>query len=301
MELRTLRYFLTVAQTGNISSAAEALHITQPTLSRQLMDLEMELGTALFLRGRRNRSMELTEQGHLLRQRAAEMLELAEKTIKEIRTSEHDITGDLYIGCAESPSIRLITHTLSTLNERYPKVRYHIHSDHKDSIMERLDRGLLDFGVVFSSSSSSSRYEVLHLPVCDTFGLLLRKDHPLATTSAIQPDDLIDLPLLISRQSMLDELIGNWPQLQQAQLKVAAVCNLIYNASLMVEQGMGCALCLEGLINTKGKSPFCFRPFSPPMKVRLDLIWKKDSPLSAAAAKYLELIREAISQPQPTD
>jgi len=298
MELRTLRYFLTVAREGSISAAAEALHLTQPTLSRQLMELEAELGAPLFLRGRRNHGLELTEQGLLLRQRASELLELAERTTRELQQSPESVSGDLYIGGGESESMRTVVRALKSLQQRYPRIRSHLFSGNAEAVMERLDHGLLDFGVVIGPAELR-KYHSLRLPIPDRFGLLLRRDHPLAQQADIRAEDLIDLPLLISQQSRIQNFISDWCRIPPERLRIAGTYTLIYNASLMVEEGMGCALCLERLVNTTGDSPLCFRPFAPQLSVSLDVIWKQDGTLSVPARMFLQELEAACAVDTP--
>lgn len=294
MELRTLRYFLTVAREGSISAAAEALHLTQPTLSRQLMELESELGAPLFIRGRRNHGLELTEQGLLLRQRASELLELAEKTTRELQQSPETVSGDLYIGGGESESMRTVVWALKSLQQRYPRIRSHLFSGNAEAVMERLDRGLLDFGVVIDPAELR-KYHSLRLPIPDRFGLLLRRDHPLAQQTGIYAEDLNDLPLLISQQSRVQNFVSDWCRIPPERLRIMGTYTLIYNASLMVEEGMGCALCLERLVNTTGDSVLCFRPFEPQLTTNLNVIWKQNSTLSVPAQIFLRELEAACA------
>ena len=179
MEIRVLRYFLAVAREESISAAADFLHITQPTLSRQLIELEEELGVTLLNRNRKHRRITLTEKGMLLRRRAEEIVALADRTIAEINTSDESISGDVYIGGGETYAIRLIAKTLKQLQQDYPQIRYHLFSGNADDVTKRLDKGLLDVGV-FIGSANLERYNYFRLPLVDSWGLLMRKDHPLA-------------------------------------------------------------------------------------------------------------------------
>ena len=293
MELRVLRYFLAVAQEESISGAAEYLHLTQPTLSRQLMDLEAELGKKLFIRG--NRKVSLTEDGVLLRKRASEIVELVEKTESEFWGTEEAVAGDIYIGGGESDAMRLIARAARSLQCSYPGIHYHLFSGNANDVCERLDRGCLDFGILLEPGDLK-RYDYIQLPVKDVWGVLMRKDSPLAAREALGPDDLRDKPLLLSRQSIGRDSLSSWFGQEYASLHVAATYNLIYNASLMVEEGLGYALALDHLVNTTGDSQLCFRPLEPRLEVRLYVVWKKFQVFSKAAAKFLAVLQEQAAR-----
>ncbi len=287
MELRVLRYFLAVAREESISGAADYLHITQPTLSRQLMELEEELGTKLFLRGKRNRRVRLTDEGMLLRRRAEEIVELADKTEAEFTAKDERISGEVYIGSGETDAMRLIAQTAQNLRKEYPHIRYHLFSGNADDVMERLDKGLLDFGLLIGSANIE-KYDHIQLPATDTWGLLMRKDSPLAQKDVIRPQDLKGIPLLGSRQAVMRNELSEWYGGDFERLNIVATYNLIYNAALMVDEGFGYALTLDKLINTSGESNLCFRPFSPRLEAHLVLVWKKYQPFSKASQKFLD-------------
>ena len=294
MEVRVLRYFLAVAREESISGAAEYLHLTQPTLSRQLMDLEMELGKKLLVRG--SRRVTLTEEGLLLRRRAEEILELVEKTESEFHAADRaEITGDIYIGGGETQAMRLLAQTAKGLQADYPHIRYHLFSGNAEDVTERLDKGLLDFGILIEPVDLS-RYDYIKLPAADTWGVLMRKDSPLAQKECIQPKDLWPLPLLTSRQVMAQRGLFSWLGKKPEELNIVSTYNLIYNATLMVEEGVGYALTLDKLVNTTGESALCFRPLSPPLEVGLDLVWKKYQVFSKATTKFLERLQAKFSQ-----
>lgn len=289
MEVRVLRYFLAVAREENISGAAESLHLTQPTLSRQLMDLEAELGRKLLIRG--SRKVTLTEEGVLLRKRAEEILDLVEKTRSELcETDEADITGDIYIGGGETDAMRLIARTAKELQAAYPRIRYHLYSGNGEDVSERLDKGLLDLGILVEPFDMK-KYDSIQLPATDIWGVLMRKDSPLAEKEHIQPEDLWELPLLTSRQTMAQKELMAWLGKGREELHIVSTYNLIYNASLMVEEGLGYALSLDRLINTTGDSALCFRPLRPKLEVGLDIVWKKYQVFSPATAKFLERLQ----------
>lgn len=291
MELRVLHYFLAVAQEESITKAADFLHITQPTLSRQLMELEVELGAKLMIRGNRNQSIVLTAEGMLLRKRAEEIVELSNRTKAELAASADMISGDVYIGGGESDAMRLIARTARALQREYPQIKYHLFSGNADDLRERLDKGLLDFGLLIEPASTE-KYEHIRLPAVDTWGLLLRKDRPLAEKKSIRPEDLQDLPLLTSRQSLVRGTLSDWYGHGIERLNIVATYNLLYNASLMVEEGIGYALCLDKLVNPTGSS-LCFRPLEPPLEAHLDLVWKKHRMFSKAAELFLNKMVEA--------
>ena len=289
MELRVLRYFLAVAQEESISGAAEYLHLTQPTLSRQLMDLETELGKKLFIRG--SRKVSLTEDGVLLRKRASEIIELVEKTESEFWGTEEAVAGDICIGGGESDAMRLVARAARDLQRTFPNIHYHLFSGNAADVCERLDRGCLDFGILLEPGALT-RSDYIQLPVTDVWGVLLRKDHPLAAKERIGSEDLLNRPLLLSRQSMGKDSLSAWFGQDYSTLNIAATYNLIYNASLMVEEGLGCALALDRLVNTTGDSQLCFRPLEPRLEVRLYVVWKKFQVFSKAAAKFLSTLQE---------
>ena len=291
MELRVLRYFLAVAREESISEAANFLHITQPTLSRQIMELEEELGTKLLNRGRRTQKITLTDEGMLLRRRAEEMIELADRTEAEFARRDELISGEIHIGAGETDAMRLLTRAAKTLHTLYPHIRYHLYSGNAEYVTEQLDRGLLDFGILVEPADVH-KYDYIRLPATDIWGVLLRRDHPLAARDAIQPADLQNLPLIISRQTMVQNELAGWLGSSFDTLHVVATYNLLYNASLMVEEGLGCALCLDKIINTTGDSRLCFRPLAPKLTVGLDVVWKKHQVFPKAAELFLQKLRE---------
>ncbi len=290
MELRVLRYFLAVAREETISGAAEAVHITQPTLSRQMMDLEEELGKTLFLRGKRR--ILLTEEGVFLRKRAQEILDLVEKTESAFNAADKNIVGEVWIGGGETDAMRLIARAARDLQAKHPHISYHLFSGNAEDVAERLDRGLVDFGIVVEPADLS-KYDFIKLPVTDIWGVLMRKDSPLAEKQAIRPEDLLELPLLCSRQPMVRNEISGWMGTNYEKLHIVTTYNLLYNASLMVEEGMGYALCLDKIIRTSEEGPLCFRPLEPRLEVGLDIVWKKHQVFSKAAAEFLSHLQKA--------
>ncbi len=272
MELRVLRYFLAVARDQSISGAAESLHLSQPTLSTQLKHLEEELGKQLFFRGTKgSRRITLTEEGMILRKRAEEILELAEKTEREIALSSPTVAGDVYIGAGETEGVRFLAEAARRVHQEYPQVRFHIFSGDARDVLDYLDKGLVDFGLLLHPADLS-KYESFPLPVKDTWGVLMRRDAPLASRKAIFPKDLWHEPLIVSRQAMKGELLSAWLQRDFSALNVVATYNLLYNGSLLVKEGLGYALCLDKILNVTGDSALCFRTFSPKLEVGMQLI-----------------------------
>lgn len=291
MELRVLKYFLAVAKEGNITSAAQSLHITQPTLSKQLMDLEAEMGCQLFTRG--NRKIALTDEGVFLRNRAQEIIDLADKTTSQLQSSYEDIHGSVYIGGGETEAIRIIAKTIKSMKSKFPKVTFHLYSGNADDVMEKLDKGLLDFGV-FIDPTDVHKYQYIKLPFYDRWGILMRKDSPIVNKEFITPEDLKTMPLLTSRQTFLDGEFSGWLGYDFRNLDLTVSYNLLYNATLMVEEGIGYALCLDGIANTSETSSLCFKPLYPEIKAGLNIAWKKSGVLSKAAAQFIEQLKSEI-------
>lgn len=291
MEIRVLRYFLAVAQEGSVTRAARALHLTHPTLSRQIRELEEELGQTLFSRG--GRELSLTREGLLLRQRAEEIVGLAEITEKEFRSlGEKTVSGDLSLGCGESKALSFVTDALKVLQDEHPLIIPHFFSGNGEIIMDRLDKGLLDFAVLMGAENTE-RYYSLPLPNHDTWGLLMNKDDPMAQKKAITAEDLLDIPLILSSQSLSRDELSGWLGFPMSRLHIAATYTLLFNGSLMVRSGLGYALCFDHIAPSGKDSPFAFRPLSPLLTSPLSLVWKKHQILSAPAEAFLAKIREA--------
>lgn len=288
MEFRVLQYFLAVAREQSLSGAAESLHLSQPTLSRQLKDLEDELGKQLFTRS--NKGIALTEEGMILRKRAEEIVQLMKKAEDEIALSDEAISGDVYIGAGESDVNRILGQAARQMQQTWPDIHYHISSGNAVFVLEQLDRGLIDFGLVYGSVDHS-KYESIRLPFPDTFGVLMRRDSPLAEKEIISPEDLADKPLILSAQEeregwQLARLIS--PDI--SRLNIVATYTLIYNGSLLVKEGLGYAITFDRLINTQGTS-LCFRPLAPTRQLTASIVWKKYQLLSKPAQKFLEKLQ----------
>ena len=287
MELRVLRYFLEVAREGNVTHAAQRLHVSQPTLSRQLKDLEDELGKKLFTRS--NYSIKLTEEGILLRKRAEDILEMADKTLAEFKALDEVNGGDIHIGCAESNGIAPFIRVIQKLKEKYPRIRYHFYSSGTDAVNERLDRGLLDFAIIIQEVDLE-KYNYLKMPSRDHWGLIMCKDHPLAKHSCIHLNDLTEIPLILSRQAMREEM-PRWFGEVQDKLNIVATYDLLFNTSVMVREGFGCVLGFDGLVYTGPDSDLCFRPLEPTLTSPMYIIWKKYQVFSPVAPLLLEELK----------
>lgn len=292
MELRVLNYFLAVAREQNISAAAEFLHVSQPTLSIQLKDLEDELGKQLLIRGTKgSRRVTLTEEGMILRKRAEEIMDLVKITQKEISVSEESLAGEVRIGAGESDNIRLFAKAAKVVKEKHPMIQFNILSGNAVFVQEQLDRGLIDFGIVYGSIDNS-KYCSLKIPFEDTWGVLMRKDSPLAGNKEIKAKDLWDKPLILSAQKSDDTMIFRWLEKDISQLNIAATYNLLFNASIMVEEGLGYAVCFDKIINVGETSSLCFKPLNPVIKSEATIIWKRYQVFSKAAQYFLNELTE---------
>lgn len=295
MEIRVLRYFLTVAREGSITHAAQRLHISQPTLSKQLKDLEAELGKKLFVRS--SFSVRLTDEGMLLRKRAEDILDIVEKTEEEFKSLGEITGGDIRIGCAESDGIKDLAHCMRALQEQYPLIRFHLYSGDTEDLSERLDRGQLDF-VVIAQDVDLSKYHSLRLPATDIWGVVMPKDCPLAEKETIQMEDLMNLPIITSRQGIREDF-PKWFSEKAHELNIVATYNLAYNAGLLVQEGLGYVLTFDKLIYTGPDSPLCFRPLSPALETPLYLIWKQYQLFTPVAELLLTEMRRQFS-PSPS-
>ena len=293
MEIRVLRYFLAVARKGSITAAANYLHLTQPTLSRQLKDLEEELGQTLLIR--KSHRVTLTPEGMLLRKRAEEIIAMVDKTQSEFVSLGNTVSGNVYIGGGETRVMKEIATVIRDIQTAFPAIHFHLYSGNAEDVTERLDKGLLDFGVLIQPADLS-RYQSLQLKGKDQWGVLMPKDSPLAAKKAIQKEDLLDLPLICSRQAICRHINGNafshWFGEDFERLNIVSTFNLIYNAALLVEAGAGYAISLDGLTDTSRDSALCFRPLSPRLESRLAIVWKKDQVFSPAAQLFLDRLTD---------
>ncbi|MDE7360769.1 MAG: LysR family transcriptional regulator [Oscillospiraceae bacterium] len=291
MELRVLQYFLAVTREQSISGAAESLYLSQPTLSRQLKELEEELGKQLFIRG--SRRVTLTEEGMILRKRAEEIMELVKKAEDEITQSDEIIAGDITVGTGETDGLRFLTRAAHSLQKEHPLIHLNIISGDKATVMEDLDRGLIDFGIIFGDVDTS-KYEYIQIPHKDIWGVMMRRDSPLAEKQEITAGDLIDKPLIISRQAFRNSDFQEFFPCGQEKLNIVATYNLLFNGSIMVDEGVGYAICFDKIINVSGDSNLCFRPLSPKMEASMSIVWKKYQVLSKVTERFLNKLREYV-------
>lgn len=292
MELRTLQYFLAIAREESISGAAEYLHITQPTLSRQMQELEEKLGKQLFIRGKRR--ITLTNDGIILRKRSEEIINLVERTETEVMANDEVLTGDIYIGACESEGIRIIAKAMNVMQKEHPQIKFHLFSGKAEEVTEKIDAGTLDLGIV-SEPVDVNKYDYLKLPFHDTWGVLMKKDSPLASLEKITPEDLRGKALLYSDQGMVKNKIAGWIGGNQRKFNVVGTYNLLFNASLMVEEGDCYALCLDKIINTSGSSQLCFRPLDPKLEANVMTIWRKYQLMSRETEYFLNIVRNETS------
>lgn len=293
MEIRVLKYFLAVAREKSITNAAITLHITQPTLSRQLKELEEELGKQLFIRGSKN--ITLTEDGLLLRKRAEEIVSLSDKTITDIKYSDTLIGGDIAIGCAETEGLRTVIQMMMNVQHTYPNIRFHISSGDKQNVLEDLERGLIDFGI-FVDPIDKTDYNYLLLPRKEVLGVVARKDSSLAKKGYVTKEDLLNVPLILSRQLCEDSLLMRWFGKQLPDLHVVATYSLIFNAGLMVSEGMGYAIAIDKLININGNNNLCFLPLKPSIEINLYIIWKKQQMFSKVASRFFDELENTLNK-----
>lgn len=291
MEYRILKYFLAVANEENITRASESLHISQPALSRQLMQLEEELGTKLFIRGQRN--VTLTDAGMLLRRRAQEIIDLTEKTINEFQNDKNTLSGTIAIGTGEAETTRRIADLMKGFSVIYPNVKFAIYSNNADFVKERLEKGLLDLGILIEPTNLS-KYEYLRLPDKERWGVLVPKDCPLSNYKSVTVNDLLGYKIFTSQRGE-NEGVLNWAGEIYSKLDIYATYNLIYNAAMLVDSGLGIAFAIEGAVSLYKNPNIVFVPFSPAHFVTSVVVWKKHQPFSQAATKFIEYIKEKLT------
>ncbi len=294
MEIRVLKYFLAIAREGSITGAANSLHLTQPTLTRQIQELEKELNQKLLIRGKYK--VTLTPEGMILKKRAQEIIEMVEKTEAEFQTLSDTISGDIYIGCGETDSMKYIASVIKEIQLNNPDVKFHIYSGNAEDVTEKLDKGLLDFGLLIQPIDLS-KYDNLAMPEKDVWGVIIRKDNPLAKKQSIQLNDLINLPIIASRQMSekysADSGFLDWFGEKFKDLNIVATYNLVYNAAIMVKAGIGAAVTLDKLVDTTSlTSEVCFLPLEPRLESGLDIVWKKHQVFSPAAKLFLDKLQE---------
>ena len=292
MDLRQLRYFLAVAEERNITAAAEYLAISQPALSRQMHELEDKLGVRLFERGSRN--VTLTPAGEFVRERAEEIIALADRTELEVTSWDQPVAGPVYIGAAETDSLRIILHVARNLQRICPQTKFHIYSGDAEDLIPRLDSGLLDFALLFEPYDMS-KYATCRLPVEDRWGVLMPRDCELAGKAAIAAADIKPLPLIISRQTRFDDCLMRWMGADERELHVTGTYNLINNAALMVSEGLGYALCLDGVVGLPEDSDIVFRPLSPNLPAKMVMAWKPGRRFTKTADHFLSAVKDYVA------
>lgn len=290
MEIRVLKYFLAVAREESISGAAEVLHITQPTLSRQLMRLEKELGATLFKRG--GSKISLTDDGMLLRRKALDIVSLVDRAELELTGRSRFMEGEITIGSGETYSMSILAGIIKAFHSEYPLVKYNLYSGIADDIKERIDKGLVDIGLLVEPADIA-KYDFVRISRRDRWGVLVRRDSPLADRETVTARDLLAEKLIISGRQIVRREMANWFGEYYDRLDVIASFNLIYNASMMVENGMGVALCLDGLASG-ANFKLCFRPMSPEFSTGTVIVWRKDQIFPAVVSKLIERINYAL-------
>lgn len=291
MEIRTLRYFLAVAREENMTRAAELLHVTQPTLSKQLKALEDELGKKLFTR--HSFSIRLTDEGILLRNRAEDLISMADKIEQEF-VSLDDITGgELYLGLAESYQIKYLARVIKEFKTRYPNLHYHITSGDTEQIADKLDKGLLDF-LVLAEYPDSRKYEYIEFPESDKWGLVIPEDDPLAKKKTIRAKDLVGLSLFCSEQAWNNE-IKEWAGASFPEMKLEGSFRLSYNGSIFAKEGLGYLLTFNHLIDTSEGSGLVFRPLTPTAETKLYIAWNRYQTFTPIAERFLEQLQQSFS------
>lgn len=291
MEIRTLRYFLAVAREENMTRAAELLHVTQPTLSKTLKALEDELGKKLF--ERHSFSISLTQEGILLRDRAEDLVTMADKIEKEFLSLDDITGGELYLGLAESYQIRYLAREIRALKKLYPGLHYHITSGDTEQVTEKLDKGLLDFAVV-CETPDPRKYAYVPFPDPDVWGAVVPVDSPLAEKNFITVDDLVGVPIFTSEQSWKND-IGRWCGERLSELQLEGSFRLAYNASMFVKEGLGCQLTFAKLVDTSPESGLVFRALSPTLETKLFLIWNKYQTFTPIAERFLAQIQNSFA------
>ena len=288
MEIRVLRYFLAVVREESITKASEVLHITQPTLSRQLSQMEEEIGVKLFERG--TRKIKLTNEGILLRRRAEEILQLVDKTEKELVEQEKQVEGKISIGCGESASVQLLPKVIASFREKYPRVTFDIFTATADLVKEQMDKGLLDIGLLIEPIDME-KYDFIRLNIKEKWVVLMRPDDPLSQKEAVTAKDLSTLPLILPRRKNVQSELASWFGNYYEKLNVVFTSNLNTNGAIMVSSGMVYSLVIEGAMSFWDKSKVTYRPLSPALTTTSVLAWKRGQPFCLAATKFMEHIQ----------
>ena len=287
MELRTLRYFLAAAQEGNITRAADVLHVTQPTLSRQMMDLERELGVALMVRGKNG--LTLTDDGIFFRQRAQEIVELTDRLEKSFVEQQNDISGMVIIGASEAVGSQTLAKLIKEFSKKYPAVQFTLYNETVDNVKDRLDKGLVDIGLLLEPIDVT-KFDYVRLSQQDTWGLLVRDDHPLTEKASLVADDVAPYSLILPLRDSIRAEILNWLGREEKELKIPLFYTLLSNAALMVVEGLGCAFCMDGALAIRSNPRLRFIPLEPRRMTHSVLVWKKSNLFSPATSLFIQEI-----------
>ena len=287
MELRTLRYFLAAAQEENITKAADILHVTQPTLSRQMMDLERELGVTLMLRGKNG--LTLTDDGIFFRQRAQEIVELADRLEKSFVERQNNISGMVVIGASETVGSQTLARLIKEFTGKYPAVQFTLYNETVDNIKDRLDKGLVDIGLLLEPVDVT-KFDYVRLSQQDTWGLLVRDDHPLTEKESLAADDVAPYPLILPLRDNIRVEILHWLGRDEKELTIPLFYTLLSNAALMVAEGLGCAFCMDGALAIRSDPRLRFIPLEPRRVTHSVLVWKKNKIFSPATSLFIQEI-----------
>lgn len=288
MELRVLNYFLAIAREENFTKAAQQLHITQPTLSRQIAQLEEELGVDLFVRS--NHNIILTEDGMILKRRAQEILSLADKTKRDFLHKDENLEGVISIGSGEFLSTRCLTDCIAQFRRKHPLVRYEFYSGNAGNIRDQIERGLLDIGLM-SEPIDIRKYEFISMPIKEEWGAFVREDSPLIDKDFIAPQDLVDIPLILPLGDFAESHIGKWFGEYISQIDVIAKGNLLYNEAMMAQSNIGAVI---GIRLKSNYDRLRFIPLNPSLKIDTALAWKKEQIFSAATTAFIDFSKQYL-------
>lgn len=287
MELRTLRYFLAAAQEENMTRAADILHVTQPTLSRQIMDLERELDTTLMRRGKNG--LRLTDDGIFFRQRAQEIVELADRLEKSFVERQNNISGTVVIGASEAVGSQTLAKLIKAFSEKYPAVQFTLYNETVDNVRDRLDKGLVDIGLLLEPIDVT-KYDYVRLSQQDTWGLLVRDDHPLMGKESLVAEDVVPYPLILPLRESIRAEILHWLGRDEKELQIPLLYTLLSNAALLVAEGLGCAFCMDGALAIRSEPRLRFIPLEPRRMTHSVLVWKKNNLFSPATSLFIQEI-----------
>lgn len=293
MELRHLRYFLAVAHEQNFTAAANLMCVSQPALSKQIKDLEEEIGKPLFIRG--SKIVQLTGAGLFLKQRAEDILELSNRTLTELKADEAEITGEINVVCGEIEGVSFVAQAIKKMNRRYPKVKFNMTTGDEETVRYQLDKGIADFGM-FVDLTVLPNYECISVPIASPWGVMTWKGNRLAKKKFATPKDLLNMPLILSRQMRNNNTLATWLGYSTDKLNVVGTNDMLYNASKLAEAEVASVITIDGIINTRG-TKLCFVPFKPLFPIKVAVAWKKNRIATKACEKFLEILREMEQKP----